>query len=848
MVMQFNAALPIDAVLERLGATLVAVPNAVLMAPPGAGKTTRVPLALMDADWRGDNRILVLEPRRIAARAAAARMAQTLGETVGETVGLRVRLASKVSRKTRIEVITEGVFTRMILDDPALEGIAAVLFDEYHERSLDADFGLALALDAQAGLRPDLRILVMSATLEGAQVASLLGDAPLIESHGRSFPVETLYLGRDPARRIEDEMTDAIGRALAAHTGSVLAFLPGQREIRRVAERLAERIKDPGIIVAPLYGAMDAAAQDLAISPATSGRRKVVLATSIAETSLTIDGVRIVVDSGLARVPRFEPDIGVTRLETVRASRASVDQRRGRAGRTEPGVCFRLWDGPQTQSLLAYAAPEIQAADLAGLLLDCAAWGVAEPAALAWLDPPPKAALTAAREELSALGAIDPDGRITGSGRDLRALPLPPRLAAMLHAAAYRGPEATRDAALVAALLVERGLGGNDTDIARRLEAFRRDRSRRATDMRRLADGWSRLVVQRANERGDAGLLPAAGPKSGDAGKADTDHEPPPEVACLAAAYPERIAKARGAPGQFLLANGRAAAVDATDGLARAPYLVVAEMQGSAASTRILLAAPASERDILAVAGARVQERDECVYDEAAGAVRARRIRRLDALVLSSEARAIAPGEDVSIALAQGAAQRGIARLPWSKAQVQLRDRVAFLRATDPASWPDLSDAALAQSAPTWLAPYLAGKSRLSEIGPGELANAIDVLLPYDLKRRLQAEAPTHFEAPTGNRHPIEYDGAGAPRLAIRVQELFGLKEHPAIAGGRLPLTLELLSPAYRPIQVTRDLPGFWKGSWADVRADMRGRYPKHSWPDDPSSAAPTARAKPRGT
>lgn len=853
-LMQFDTILPIDAVLDQLRSALAAAPNAVLIAPPGAGKTTRVPLALFDAPWRDNKRILVLEPRRIAARAAADRMAQTIGERVGATVGLRARLSSKVSAKTRVEVITEGVFTRMILDDPSLEGIAAVIFDEFHERSLDADFGLALALDAQAGLRPDLRILVMSATLEGARVANLMGGARIVVSQGRSFPVETRYLGRNSARRIEDEMVDAIRRALGAEPGSILAFLPGQGEIRRVAARLDEHISEANVIIAPLYGAMDAVAQDRAIAPAMSGKRKVVLATSIAETSLTIDGVRVVIDSGLARVPRFEPDIGVTRLETVRASRASVDQRQGRAGRVEPGVCYRLWDAPQTQSLLAFAAPEIQSADLAGLVLDCAAWGVVEPTTLAWLDPPPKAALAAAREELGALAAIDGEGRITKLGHELRALPLPPRLAAMLMTASRDGPEATRDAAHIAALLVERGLGGNDTDIAHRIEAFRRDRSQRATEMRRLADGWVRLVALRAsgstkNDMNASTASASASASSSSAGSNLTSkYEPPSEVTCLAAAYPERIAKARGSIGQFLLANGRAAAIDATDALARAPYLIVAEMQGSAASTRILLAAAASERDILAVAGERVEDRDECVYDEQAGAVRARRVRQLNCLALASESRAIRPDEDVAIALAEGAVRRGVDRLPWSKAQIQLRDRVAFLRATDPKSWPDLTDAALAQAAPSWLAPFLAGKSRLTDISAAELGEALDAMLPYELKRRLDVEAPTHFEAPTGNRYPIDYEGAGAPRLAIRVQELFGLKEHPAISGGRLPLTLELLSPAHRPIQVTRDLPGFWKGSWADVRSDMRGRYPKHVWPDDPATAAPTARAKPRGT
>ncbi|MCB1505313.1 MAG: ATP-dependent helicase HrpB [Hyphomicrobiaceae bacterium] len=833
--------LPIEAVLGALGEALVYGSNAVLIAPPGAGKTTRVPLALLDAPWRGDGRILVLEPRRIAARAAAERMAQMLGERVGERVGLRARLASRIGPRTRVEVVTEGVFTRMILDDPELGDVACVVFDEFHERSLDADFGLALALDTQAALRPELKILVMSATLEGGRVAGLLGGSAVIESEGRSFPIETRYVGRDPARRIEDLMTDVIVRALGAERGSILAFLPGQGEIRRVEERLAERINDPSVVVAPLFGAMDPAAQDRAIAVAPSGKRKVVLATSIAETSLTIEGVRVVVDCGLSRVPRFEPDMGVTRLETVKASRASLDQRRGRSGRTEPGVCYRLWDEPQTQSLLAFASPEIQSADLAGLVLDCAAWGVADPRTLAWLDAPPNGALMAAREELAALGALDGDGRITAHGKVLRNLPLPPRIAAMLIASAAHGDDAVGDAALIAALLVERGLGSNDTNIARRLEAFRRDRSRKAQDMKRLAEGWARLVKHHyASEAGSRGQADVAGVPGGTA--------PSVVVRCLAAAYPERIAKARGAAGQFLLANGRAAAIDATDELARAPYLVVAEMQGAAARTRILLAAPASEPDILSLAGDRVVERDECFFDAGSGAVRARRMRRLDALVLSAEARGLVAGDEVAAILADGVSKLGIDRLPWSKVQLQRRDRVAFLRSAEGDEWPDLSDEALSRSAQVWLAPFLSGKTRVAEITAADLGNALDALLPYSLSRRLEAEAPTHFEAPTGHRHPIDYEGAGAPRLSIRVQELFGLREHPAIAGGRLPLTLELLSPAQRPIQVTRDLPGFWVGSWAGVRADMRGRYPKHLWPEDPASALPTARAKPRGS
>ena len=585
--MKFATPLPIDAVLDELRTALAARTSAVLVAPPGAGKTTRVPLALMDESWLRGRKILVLEPRRIAARAAAERMAHSLSEAVGERIGLRARMVSKSGPKTRIEVVTEGVFTRMILDDPELSGIGAVLFDEFHERSLDADLGLALALDCQRGLRDDLRILPMSATLDGARVAQLLGDAPVIASEGRAFPVETRYLGRDANARIEDQMADAVMRALRAESGSILAFLPGQGEIRRVEERLKERISDPTIVLAPLYGAMDMKAQDLALEPAPKGLRKVVLATSIAETSITIEGVRVVIDSGLARVPRFEPDVGVTRLETVRVSRAAADQRRGRAGRTEPGVCYRLWDEPQTQSLPAFAEPEIRSADLAALLLDCAEWGTADPLSLSWIDPPSAAAIDAAREELTELEALDADGRITAIGRRLRSLPLPPRLARMVISAAELGR--AEEAAEIAAVIVERGLGGNDADLAHRLEGFRHDRSRRASDMRKLAAGWARMAS---------------------AGRSAKEPREDISVArLLALAFPERIGKARGAPGQFLLANGRGANLDATHPLARSPFLVAAELSGSAASTRILLAAAADEADILAAAGKRIREK-----------------------------------------------------------------------------------------------------------------------------------------------------------------------------------------------------------------------------------------------
>jgi ATP-dependent helicase HrpB len=845
--MKFATPLPIDAVLDDLRTALAARNSAVLVAPPGAGKTTRVPLALMEEGWLAGRKILVLEPRRIAARAAAGRMAQSLSEVVGERIGLRARMVSKSGPHTRIEVVTEGVFTRMILDDPGLSGVGAVLFDEFHERSLDADLGLALALDCQTGLRDDLRILPMSATLDGARVGQLLGDAPVVAGEGRAFPVETRYLGRDAGARIEEQVADAVLRALRTDVGSILAFLPGQGEIRRVEERLAGRIGDPAIVIAPLYGAMDIKAQDLALRPAPHGRRKVVLATSIAETSITIEGVRVVIDSGLARVPRFEPEVGLTRLETVRVSRAAADQRRGRAGRTESGICYRLWDEPQTQSLAPFATPEIRSADLAGLLLDCAEWGATDPRSLTWLDPPTAAAIDAARAGLTELEALDQDGRITPTGRRLRSLPLPPRLARMVIAAAEHGR--AHEAAEIAAVIVERGLGGNDADLAHRLEEFRRERSRRAQDMRKLAAGWARM---------------AGGGRS---------RAPGVEMSIarlLALAYPERIGKARGTPGQshgqtlgqslgqFVLANGRGANIDATHPLARSPFLVAAEVSGTAAATRILLAAAADEADIVAVAGRRIRETDEVAFDAGAAALRSRRVRRLEAITLSAAPRAVEASEATARLLAEGIARLGLDRLPWTKAQRQLRDRVGYLRAAGGAArggggegvseWPDLADAALAGTAGAWLAPFLAGKTKLAEIDADDLGAALDALLPWHLRRRLDEEAPTHFVAPTGNRHAIAYEGAGAPALHIRVQELFGLTQHPAIAGGRLPLTLYLLSPAQRPMQITRDLPGFWKGSWAAVRAEMQGRYPRHPWPADPASAAPTTRAKPRRT
>jgi ATP-dependent helicase HrpB len=825
----FDTPLPIDAVLDELARTLASHNAAVLVAPPGAGKTTRVPLALLDAPWVREKKIIVLEPRRIAARASAERMAQTLGERVGDTVGYRVRFGSKVSRATRIEVVTEGIFSRQILDDPELSGVAAVLFDEFHERSLDADLGLALARDAQMGLREDLRILVMSATLDGARVAKLLGDAPVVASEGRAFPVETRYLGKKADAPLERQMADAIAMALRADPGSVLAFLPGAAEIRRTQNFLGERVHDASIEIVPLFGALDAGVQDRAIAPAPKGHRKVVLATSIAETSLTIEGVRIVVDSGVARVPRYEPDIGLTRLETVRASRAAVDQRRGRAGRTEPGVCYRLWDEPQTASLAAYTQPEILSADLSSLVLDLAQWGVSDPSTLAFLDPPPAPALKEARSLLRELGALDGDGRITAEGKSLRALALPARLARMVVDSHRLG--AGENAAEIAAVLTERGLGGDSVDLDARLDQFRRDRSPRAVSARSLAQRWAAQV---ANTEGRS-----------------NEHISPSTGVMLAFAFPDRVARNRG-NGSFVLANGRGAAVDQASALARAPYIAVAELTGTAAQGRILLAAPIAQSDIELRFSDQIEAADEISFDRSALALRARRKKTLHAITLSETPLTLQPSSETAPVLADGLIAAGLDKLPWSKSLKQWRDRVMFVRVAEGEavqnSWPDLSDDALAAQREAWLVPALYDKISLKELSSGELSDALMTLLPWELRARLEREAPTHFEAPTGTLVAIDYEAEQGPTIAVRLQELFGLNTHPSIAKGAVPLVLELLSPAHRPVQVTRDLPGFWRGSYAAVRSDLRGRYPRHPWPEDPASAMPTRRVKPRGT
>lgn len=825
MPRSFDTPLPIDAVLDEIAQALAGSNAAVLVAPPGAGKTTRVPLALLDAPWIGNRKIIMLEPRRIAARASAERMSKTLGERVGETVGYRVRFGSKVSRATRIEVVTEGIFSRQILDDPELNGVAAVLFDEFHERSLDADMGLALARDAQVGLREDLRILVMSATIDGARIAKLLGDAPVVASEGRAFPVETRYLGRKPDVQIERQMADAIATALRADSGSVLAFLPGAAEIRRTQTFLAERIYDASIEIVPLFGALDAGVQDRAIQPAPKGSRKVVLATSIAETSLTIEGVRIVIDSGVARVPRYEPDIGLTRLETVRASRAAVDQRRGRAGRTEPGICYRLWDEPQTASLPAYTQPEILSADLSSLVLDLAHWGVSDPATLAFLDPPPVPALKEARGLLRELRALDADGRITAEGRSLRALALPPRLARMIVDSHRLG--AGDEAAEIAAVLTERGLGGDSADLDFRLDQFRRDRSQRASSAKQLAQRWaSQVAATSPSPQGEEELSTGV---------------------MLALAFPDRVARNRG-NGSFVLANGRGASLDRASALSREPYIAVAELTGTAANGRILLAAPIAQADIERHFADQIGADDEITFDRASMALRGRRKRTLHAITLSEAPMTISPSGDSARILADGLIAAGLDKLQWSKPLKQWRDRVMFLRAAEGDVWPDLSDAALAAQSDAWLVPALFDKTSLKNFSAGHLSDALTALLPWEMRARLEREAPTHFEAPTGTALPIDYEAEQGPTIAVRLQELFGLNAHPSIAKGAVPLVLELLSPAHRPVQVTRDLPGFWRGSYAAVRSDLRGRYPRHPWPEDPASAPPMRRVKPRGT
>ncbi|HET8656896.1 MAG TPA: ATP-dependent helicase HrpB [Longimicrobiaceae bacterium] len=808
---------------------------AVLQAPPGAGKTTRVPLALLEAPWLSGGRIVMLEPRRLAARAAARRMAALLGEAVGETVGYRMRLDSRVGPRTRVEVVTEGVLTRMLQDDPALEGVGLVVFDEFHERSLHADLGLALCLQARSLLRPELRVLVMSATLDGAPVAEVLGGAPVVTSEGRSFPVATRYLARPLEGRLEPAVAAAARRALEAEPeGDVLVFLPGAGEIRRVEALLEEAGLPRRVRVRPLHGSLPQEMQDRAIEPAPPGERKVVLATSIAETSLTIEGVRTVVDCGRMRVPRFSPRTGMTRLETLTVSRAAADQRRGRAGRLGPGTCYRLWTEAEQHALVPHSLPEILAADLAPLALDLAAWGVSDPGELQWLDPPPAAALAQARELLTELGALD-EVRITPHGRHMAALGLHPRLAHML----LRGEELGLAglACELAALLSERDIfrapaDSPNADIRLRVEALRSGRAaglvvdRGALDRVRREAGRLRRRL-RARDTVDveqAGLL-------------------------LALAYPDRIAQRRGGDaGRFLLRNGRGAVLEVSRPLAREPYLAAAELDGQGRESRIFLAAPLSLDEIERHFGGQFRTETLVAWDETTGSVRARRSECLGALVLRESHVAEPDPADVAAALLRSIAAEGLDSLPWTAPARQLQQRVLFLRSLEPEHWPDLSDRALAAALAEWLEPHLRGVRRREDLRRIDLTAILSGLVPPRQRPSLDELAPSHLVVPSGSRLPIDYSDPDAPALAVRIQELFGLAETPRIGRGRVPLTLHLLSPAHRPVQVTRDLASFWAATYFDVRKDLRGRYPKHPWPDDPLRAEPTRRAKrPRG-
>ncbi len=803
--------LPIHAVLPDLFAALRDGSNAVLVAPPGAGKTTAVAPALLTEPWC-DGEILLLSPRRLAARAAAERMAVLAEEKVGATFGYATRMDTRRSAATRVTVVTEGIFVNRIQADPELAGVSAVLFDEVHERSLDSDFGLALALDAQGALRPDLRIVAMSATLDGARFSRLMDGAPVIESEGRSYPLELRHLGRPAEARIDEPVAAAIRQALREAEGGILAFLPGVAEIERTAERLGDV---PGAVVHKLHGSLDPRAQRAAIAPDTTGRRKIILATSIAETSLTLDGIQVVVDSGLARRPRYDRAAGMTRLVTERASQASATQRAGRAARQGPGVAYRLWEAAATAGLPPYDPPEIREADLSALTLDCALWGVADPRELRWLDPPPAAAVAEARARLTTLEALDADGRPTAHGKAIAALPLPPRLGHMLVRAGELGMATT--AAQVAVLLGERGLGGNDADLESRMRRWRSERGQRAEAARKLAERWAKLAPS----------APASFESSAE------------QVAlCIALAFPDRIARRRDASGEtWASAGGRGFKLDPTSSLARHEWLAVAETQGMAAGARILSAAPLDPAQIDSLFADRIEMRRHVRFDPATGRVEATRERRLGAIRLSAGPDSAADPDEIAAALLEGVRAHGLALLPWSDTAQALRTRTAY------AGLDTLSDAALIADLDDWLPPLLAGKRRLDAVSGEGLTQALQNRIGWDGQKTLDRLAPARLETPAGSSHAIDYAAEGGPTVEVRVQALFGLAAHPMLGDGT-PLVLSLTSPAGRPIQTTRDLPGFWKGSWADVAKEMRGRYPRHPWPDDPASANATLRTK----
>ncbi len=797
---------PVDAVILRLSEALGRQRAALLVAEPGAGKTTRVPLALLDAPWLAGQNILMLEPRRLAARAAAQRMARTLNEEVGGTVGYTVRLDRKVSAKTRIEVVTEGILTRRLQGDPELKHIGLVIFDEFHERSLDGDFGLALTLDVQRGLRDNLHILVMSATLDAARVAAHLGGAPVIEAKGRVFPVETRYLGKAERRTMSADAARAITRALDETTESILVFLPGESEIRRT-----EALLDPpaGVVVRPLYGAMSLAEQDAAIRPSPEGWRKIVLATTIAETSLTIEGIGAVIDTGFKRVPRFDPASGMTALETVRVSLASADQRRGRAGRLGPGICYRLWPEAETRALAPHDQPEILVADLAPLVLELSAWGVTDPSSLAWLDSPPAAAFQQARDLLIRLEALDAAGRITEMGKSMTRLPLHPRLAHMVE----RG--ASSLSADLAAFLSERDGGGRlaGADIGARLEQARGRFAASSKQIRQIAQiraGQSNLSV---------GVLAAL-------------------------AWPDRIAQRRGGSGRYRMSGGGGAILPDHDSLAVHDWLAVAMTDGRAGDQKIHLAAPLTLGEIEAHFAAQIEVKEDVFWDSRAKAVSANRQRRLGALVLEEKPSANADPQVLAFAMLNGVRELGLDSLPWTEVAQSFRSRAMFLKRHFPdASWPDLSDAGLSASLDQWLLPYLAGITRKAHLDRLDMHAILRAMIPHDLLRRMDALAPIRIEVPSGADVRIDYASEGDPVLRVQLQEMFGLTRTPSIADGRAQLRIELLSPAGRPLAVTQSLETFWTNGYPSVRSDMRGRYPKHAWPEDPLSAAPV---KPR--
>lgn len=837
---------PIEHILPQVQTALRQGNALVVQASPGAGKSTLLPLALLDEEWLGGRKIVMLEPRRLAARLVAKRLAQNLGDALGNKVGYRMRDDSKVSRETRLEVVTEGILTRMLHDDPELPGIGALLFDEFHERSLPADLGLALALDVQRNLRPDLRIVAMSATLDGAAVASLLGDAPIVTSDGKLFPVETRYLPIDANATMENTAARAVRQALreelSGEGGDVLVFLPGRREIGRVERLLVEGGVPGDVDVMPLYGELSAEAQDRAVAANRSTRRRVVLSTSIAETSLTIEGVRTVIDAGQSRRAAFDASTGMSRLITMRASLASADQRRGRAGRTAPGICYRLWPEAENRALPRAEKPEIEAADLAPLALDLALWGVSDAMQLTWMTPPPAVSFAQAQALLRQLEALDGDNRITAHGRRLAALPVHLRLAHMIVKGGEVGLGIT--ASRVAALLEDRDVlraerGKRQADLRLRLEALaslqnksgavHRDlqlnepAARRAL---RLAERWSKQMrfAARDDDVAQAGLL-------------------------LAFAYPDRIAKRRpGGEPRYVMANGRGAALDAADSLASEAFLAVAEMDGAGAEGAIYLAAPLDKRDIEEHFASHIVTRDAVEWDERSSSVLARRQRLIGFLVLDDAPLKKVPAELVAQALLEALRKRGIDALALSPAAQAFRQRVAAVRVIKGEGWPDLSDAGLLASLEQWLAPHLDGVTSLNKLRALDLEAAIGDLLDWQQRRDLDRLAPTHIEVPSGSRIRIDYSDRAKPVLAVKLQEMFGSPTTPSIVDGRLALTLHLLSPAGRPLQVTSDLAGFWAGSYAEVRRDMRGRYPRHPWPDDPLAAPPTARAKRRGT